>query len=276
MVIKQINRCVRIFDMNTGTILKTLPGRGQVDQQFVRMAMSPDNKYVAAVGDYFTVTIWDINTGQVVKYLNLGVRILILSALVRIVNLIIVERNNDIRIYNMSDWSFRTLINPPLEPYDIAITKNEKYVALLSYNGSNGIASLWDYQSGVFKYDIPNSSLAGQPSFDPTGRNCLSYSNNKFIVWDVESNSLVKSISNFGYPVFMGGALMKICHYILVLIILPLNYGMLNGEKIGRFYESSNFAEIKFSPDNQRVFTREFSHSYYLWDIVHRWVQNIN
>jgi WD40 repeat protein len=267
------NRCVRIFDMNTGTILKTLLGRGQADQIFERMAMSPDNKYVAAVGDYFTVTIWDINTGQVFKYLNLGGAYINFVRFSQDSKSIIVERNNDIQIYNMSDWSYRTLIAPPLEPYDIAIDKNEKYVALASYNG---FVSLWDYQTGAFKFDIPNSALSGQLSFDPSGKRLSFSSNNKYMIWDVESNSLVKSISNFGYPVFMGVS----ADEKLSLYTGP-NHSALHlwnvkwGHKVGKFFESSNFAEIKFSPDNQRVFTREFSHSYYLWDIVHKWVKAI-
>jgi len=119
------NRCVRIFDMNTGTILKTLPGRGQVDQQFVSIAMSPDNKYVAAIGDYFTVTIWDINTGLVVKYLNLGGTYINFIRFSQDSKSIIVERNNDIQIYYMSDWSYRTLINSHWNPMTLQLTKTK-------------------------------------------------------------------------------------------------------------------------------------------------------
>ena len=195
------NRCVRIFDMNTGTILKTLPGRGQVDQQFVSIAMSPDNKYVAAVGDYFTVTIWDINTGQVVKYLNFS------GSYIRFVKFsqdsksIIVGKDTEVRIYNITDWTYRILIDPVSEPFGIAIDKGEKSVVLVNYNSD---LSVYDYQTGAFKYDIPNSNPAGQPYFDPSGKRLSFSSNNKFIVWDVESNSQVKIINNFGYIRYMG------------------------------------------------------------------------
>lgn len=268
------NRCVRIFDMNTGTILKTLPGRGQVDKQFVSIAMSPDNKYVAAVGDYFTVTIWDINTGQVVKYLNFS------GSYIRFVKFsqdsksIIVGKDTEVRIYNITDWTYRILIDPVSEPFGIAIDKGEKSVVLVNYNSD---LSVYDYQTGAFKYDIPNSNPAGQPYFDPSGKRLSFSSNNKFIVWDVESNSQVKIINNFGYIRYMGISPDEK----LSLRTGVNNYGLElwnvhRGFKIGKFNETTGFVEIYFSPDNQRVFTREFSHSYYLWDVVHRWVQNIN
>jgi WD40 repeat protein len=268
------NRCVRIFDMNTGTILKTLPGRGQVDKQFVSIAMSPDNKYVAAVGDYFTVTIWDINTGQVVKYLNFS------GSYIRFVKFsqdsksIIVGKDTEVRIYNITDWTYRILIDAVSEPFGIAIDNGEKSVVLVNYNSD---LSVYDYQTGAFKYDIPNSSPAGQPYFDPSGKRLSFSSNNKFIVWDVESNSQVKIINNFGYIRYMGISPDEK----LSLRTGVNNYGLElwnvhRGFKIGKFNETTGFVEIYFSQDNQRVFTREFSHSYYLWDVVHRWVQNIN
>ena len=268
------NRCVRIFDMNTGTILKTLPGRGQVDKQFVSIAMSPDNKYVAAVGDYFTVTIWDINTGQVVKYLNFS------GSYIRFVKFsqdsksIIVGKDTEVRIYNITDWTYRILIDPVSEPFGIAIDKGKKSVVLVNYNSD---LSVYDYQTGAFKYDIPNSSPAGQPYFDPSGKRLSFSSNNKFIVWDVESNSQVKIINNFGYVRYMGISPDEK----LSLRTGVNNYGLElwnihRGFKIGKFNEATGFVEIYFSQDNQQVFTREFSHSYYLWNIVHRWTQNIN
>ncbi|MCU0343591.1 MAG: Ig-like domain-containing protein [Ignavibacterium sp.] len=268
------NRCVRIIDMNTGTILKTLPGRGQVDQQFVSIAMSPDNKYVAAVGDYFTATIWDINTGQVYKYLNFNGSYIRFIKFSQDSKSIILGKDTEVRIYNMTDWTYRTLIDPASITFGIAIDKGEKNVVLVNDNSD---LSVYDYQTGVFKYDIPNSSPAGQPYFDPSGKRLSFSSNNKFIVWDVESNSLVKSISNFGYPVFMGvspdeklSSRTGVNNYGLEL------WNVHCGFKIGKFNEATGFVEIYFSQDNQRVFTREFSHSYYLWNIFHKWVQNIN
>ena len=268
------NRCVRIFDMNTGTILKTLPGRGHVDQQFVRMALSTDNKYVAAVGDYFTVTIWDINTGLVVKYLNLS------GSFIRFVKFsqdsksLIVDKDTDVRIYNMADWTYKLLIDPASEPFGIAIDNNEKHVVLDNYNAD---LSVYDFQTGAFKYDIPNSVLSGQLSFDPTGKRLSFQANDNFVVWDVEANRQIKTISNFGY----GGYMSVSPDEKLSLQTGVNNMGLIlwnvnRGFKIGKFNENTGFVEIAFSPDNQRVFTREFSHSYFLWDISNKWVQSIN
>lgn len=268
------NRCVRLYDLSSGTLLKTFLGRPSVDQEFVKIAISPDNKYVAAIGDYYTITIWEISSSQVYKQLVVGGTQPNFIKFTRDGNSLLVERDRTLRKYNLSDFSYTNLISFPYEPYEMVIDNSEKYFTFANYSAN---ITVYDYQTGVLKFEIPNSSLSGQLSFEPSGKRLSFYANNKFITWDVESNTLFKSISNFGYPIYM-----SVSQDEKLSLFTGQNYDALTlwniseEKRIGRFYETSNFAQIKFSPDNQRVFTREFFHSYYLWNIVHLWVQDIN
>ena len=258
--------CIRVFNVSDGTLINTFIG-DSTDEFFWKIAISPDNKYVAASGSYQSIKIWEINSGQIYKRIEFGTTPNFIEYSPDGAYLF-VESNMHLLVYHTIDWTGTVLINFSDEPVNIAVDPDQSSLAIGFLNSN---LKVWDFQSGAFKYEIPNSSRSTSPCFDASGENLYFNTYGDFKVWNVNTNSIIKTINNVGYPHNM-----DITSDGKIAVYTTFGLSLLDIEretKIGSFLGNSEFAEVKFNPDNNKLFTLEFYSSYYLWDVVNQWVK---
>ena len=260
--------CVRVFNLADGALINTFMG-DSTDQIFERIAISPDNKYVAAIGNYYTIKMWDIITGQLYKKIELSY----CPNFIQFTSegsYLIVERYDHLRFYNTNDWSYTARISYSGNAVYMSIDPNQNLLALGFWDSN---LKVWDFQSGTFKYEIPNTFRSTSVHFNADGDKLYFHTYGDFKVWDVNTNSLIKTITNFGFPrkmhITSDG---KIAVYSGQAFALSL-WDISKGKNIDNFLGNTVIEEVKFNPDNNKLFTREFINGYYLWDVVSRWVQ---
>ncbi len=65
-----VDGTVKIWEADTGHLLRTLTGDEETAAGFTGLAISPDGTRLAAGGMDGTITIWDSSTGNVIMTLN--------------------------------------------------------------------------------------------------------------------------------------------------------------------------------------------------------------
>jgi hypothetical protein len=262
--------CVRVFNLANGSLIKTFLG-DSTDQIFEKIAISPDNKYVAAIGNYYTIKIWDIVSGQLYKRLELGYGPNFIQYTTD-GNYLIVERYDHLRFYKTNDWSYTARIIYSGNAVYMSMDPNQNLLALGFWDSN---LKVWDFQSGTFKYEIPNTFRSTSIHFNADGDKLYFHSYGDFKVWDVNTNTLNKTITNFGFPrkmdITSDGKLAVYSGNATSLSLWDISKEI----NIDNFLGNKTISEVKFSPDNDKLFTREFVSGYYLWNIVDRWVRSL-
>ena len=260
--------CVRIFNVADGTLIRTFIG-DSTDQIFERIAISPDDKYVAAMGNYYSLKIWDIDSGQLYKKLDLGGTPNFIQYTSDGSQLII-ELNMYLFIYDTNNWTVSIRVRFSDKAVSMAIDPNKSMIAIGFWNGN---LRVYDFQSGALKYEIPNTSRSTSIHFDASGENLYLCTYGNFKVWNVNTNSITKTITNFGYPdkmdITSDGKLAVFSGQSSAFYLWDIEEGI----KIDNFLENTSLKEVKFNPYNNKLFTRESNNGYYLWDVVNQWVE---
>lgn len=260
--------CVRVFNLASGALINTFIG-DSTDQIFEKIAISPDNKYVAAIGNYYTIKIWDIVSGQLYKRLELGYGPNFIQYTTD-GNYLIVERYDHLRFYKTDDWSYTARIIYSGNAVYMSIDPNQSLLAIGFWDGN---LKVWEFESGAFKYEIPNTFRSTSVHFNADGDKIFFHTFGDFKVWDINTSSIIKTITNFGFPrklhITSDGKLAAYSGQAFALSLWDINKEI----NIENFLGNTVIVEVKFSPDNYKLFTREFVSGYYLWDIVNRWVQ---
>lgn len=257
--------CIRLFNLADGNLLETFIG-DSTDEFFWRIAISPDNRYVAASGDNYNMKIWDIISGQLFKKIELGTTPNFIEYSPDGAYLI-VEVNMHLRIYNTLDWTGTTWMDLSDDPIYMVIDPNQTTIALGFWNSN---LKAYDFPSGSLKFEVPNSFRTTSVHFNEAGDKLYFQTYGDFKVWDINSNSLIKTINNFGFHSNMditSDGNLAICSG-NTLSLWDINKEII----INNFLENKEIVEVKFNPDNTKLFTRESINGYYIWDVVKRWV----
>lgn len=262
--------CIRVFNLANGVLLRTFLG-DSTDQIFERLAVSPDNKYVAGMGNYYSLTIWDINSGLLVRRMNIGTE----PNFIQYSSdgkYLIMERNDKLRIYNTNDWSYVEQISFNDYATIMAIDNDQKSIAI---GFDNGNTRIWDYATGIFKSEIPNSFRSTALHFGLDDSKLFIATYGDFKVWNFNLNSFSFTINNFGYSRYV-----DITSDGNTVVNAGFNgvsvWNVERQKHLDTFLPEYGFKEIKISPDSKTLFAREFHTNYFLFDFVEKWVQDIN
>ena len=259
---------VYIYDTFYGQHLRTLYSVDSLDRIFEYITISPDNKLVAAAGDNGYVTVWNINSGEVVHRINNLVRPNAMKFSYDGVHLII-ERGGTLRFYDIQTWQYEVRVSTSNYIHILEVDLNQSII--VTGDGQSNI-KLWDYNSGSLLREIPSTFNAYPLKINKTGTKIYGVRNYELMVWDVGTTSLISTIPNFwgrrniainenkdiaaGSFNSQGVGLWKLSNGIYSQLFSP---------------EDEIFIELFFSPDDTKLIGRVFTHYYRIWDIINRW-----
>ncbi|MBK7632375.1 MAG: hypothetical protein IPJ23_17040 [Ignavibacteriales bacterium] len=262
--------CIRIIKVSDGSIIRTFLG-DSTDQIFERLTISPDNRFVAGIGNYHTLLVFDISTGLLVKKLDLitSPNYIKYSSDGKF---LIMERNNKLRFYNTTTWSWedRMIFND--DSYCLTIDNIDQYVAAGFYNSD---AKIYNYQTGAYVHDISESFRTFALKYNLNNKKLFFSAYGSLKILDINSNTITRQLDNIGavnnfdvtddedLVVFTGGD----------------GISFWNTQKNKHYrvpFDNDTFREVYISPDNNTLFAREFFKSYVLCDLEYKWLLDTN
>ncbi len=260
---------VYIYDTFTGSRKFTLSNPDSLTNVFKQITISPDNRLLAAAGEDNYVTIWDINSGTVVKRINNVWHPQVMKFSFDGNNLI-VERIGALRFYDIQSWQYETRINTQHYITNMDINSDETIIA--TGDGLSNV-KLWDYSTGSLLREIPGSNDAYPLEFNRTGTKLYSVINTDLFAWDVNSASIILDIPNFQRRSYFAINEAK--------NIAASSYGY---PRMGVWeLDSGNFTqelsldieELFFTADNYLIGRGLYHPSYYILELTKSWISPI-
>ena len=262
--------CIRVFNLSDGTIIRTFLG-DSTDQIFERLAISPDNKFVAGIGNYHTLSVFDITTGLLVKRLELGTT----PNYIKYSSdgkFLIMERNKKLRFYNTTNWSAEDRMFYNDDSYCMGVDNNDQFVAVGFFNSN---AKIYNYQSGSYVQDIPGSFRTFGLKYNLDNKKLIYSAYGSLKILDFNSNTITNQLDNIGdvrnFDVTNDDGLVIFTGY--------EGISLWNTQKNKSFrvsFGSDQFGEVAISPDNSTLFAREYNKSYVLCDFIYQWIRDAN
>lgn len=187
------NPAIYIYDTFSGQRIKTLYTADSTSWIFTRLTISPDNNLIAAGGDNGYVTVWNTNTGEVVKriYNIVTPNVMMFSY---DGNHLIVERGGILRFYDIQSWQYEDRVTTSNYITSMDIDQNQNVIA--TGDGSSNI-KIWDYDTGILLREISSTANAQPLQLNKTGTRLYAVLNHELLSWDVNSGSNVSTIQNF-------------------------------------------------------------------------------
>lgn len=184
---------IYIYDTFSGQRIKTLYAADSNSGVFTRLTISPDNNLIAAGGDNGYVTVWNTNTGEVVKriYNIVTPNVMMFSY---DGNHLIVERGGTLRFYEIQFWQYEDRVTTSNLIFRMDVDLKQSVIATGDVSSN---IKLWDYNTGTFLREISSSANSRPLQFNKTGTRLYAVLNNELLSWDVNAGSLVSSIQNF-------------------------------------------------------------------------------
>jgi len=262
--------CIRVYNLSDGLLLRTFTG-DSTDQIFEKLAISPDNRFVASTGNYHTLSVFDITTGLLVKRLELNTT----PNYIKYSSdgkFLIMERNNKLRFYNTTNWSAEDRIFFNDDSNCMAVDNFEQFIAVGFYDSD---AKIYNYQSGSYVQDVPGSFRTFALKYNLDNKKLFFSAYGSLKILDFNSNTIINQLDNLG----------AVYNFVVTdddgLVIFPGWNGisLWNTQKNKSYivdYGSDQFGEVAISPDNSTLFAREFYKSYVLCDIVYQWIKDAN
>jgi hypothetical protein len=261
--------CIRVYNLSDGLLLRTFTG-DSTDQIFEKLAISPDNRFLAGMGNYHTLSIYDITTGLLVKRLELNTT----PNYIKYSSdgkFLIMERNNKIRFYNTTTWSSEDRIIFNDDSYCMAIDNIDQSIAIGFYNSD---AKIYNYQSGSYVQDVPGSYRTFDLKYNVDNKKLIYSAYGSLKILDLNSNTITNQLDNIG-----DASNLEITNDDALVIFTGYNGILLWNTQKKSFrvaFDSDQFREVSISPDNSTLFAREFFKSYVLCDIVYQWIKDVN
>lgn len=195
-----VDSAIRLWDIETGKLLRTLSGH----TQFIKhMVFSPDSKIIAAGSNDKTLCLWDADTGKLLHTLS-GHTDYVNSVAFSPDGSIIASASWDhsLRLWNVNTGQpLRTLTSWDHSHFNsIAYSPDGRMIA--SYDGF--VIILWDTQTGQilgkFRDRYGVSAVKFKVVFSPDGRMIASCGFNEVNLWDVNTGhhlrTLIRGIRN--------------------------------------------------------------------------------
>lgn len=258
---------IYVYETFTGNHIKTLFSSDQYDRIFEEVAISPDNRLIAAIGDNNKITIWDVNSGIIVT------RFESLSNSNEIKfspdgNYLIVESGGTLRFYNVTNWAFQTRIITSDYIWSFDISRDQNRIVTATKDQS---INIWNFQ-GDFIKEIPASNGNAVVKINNIGTNVYATQFFKLIRWDVNSGEILTICENFANPWNFGITSTD------KLIASPNRFSgvglwdVSTGLKIHNFDPGDAvFINAQFTPDDKYVVGAGLRSPYYIWKILKKW-----
>ncbi len=184
------DKTVRIWNVSSGTLLRTI----QTSNDVISVAYSPDGRYVAA-GDFGQlVTVYDANTGALVRtlYGHTGTiwgmkfspdgRYLASG-----------DANGNIKIWSTSSWTVEKTAFQSGWITHFAFSKDGQKVVSTSYGNT---VKVWNFPSMVEARSMSHTDHVWMATLSADNKYVFSSgADNMIRVWDMESGSSVKNVS---------------------------------------------------------------------------------
>ena len=262
--------CIRVYNLSNGLLLRTFTG-DSTDQIFERLTISPDNKFVAGIGNYHTLSVFDITTGLLVKRLELNTT----PNYIKYSSdgkFLIMERNNRLRFYNTTNWSAEDRMVFNDDSYCMAIDNIDQFVAVGFFNSD---AKIYNYQSGSYVQDIPVSFRTFGLKYNLDNKKLFFSAYGSLKIFDFNSNTITNQLGNLGdvrnFDVTNDDGLVIFTGYDGISL-----WNTQKNKSYKVSFGSDQFREVAISPDNSKLFAREFYKSYVLCDIQYQWIRDAN
>lgn len=262
------NVAIYVYDTFTGQLKSTLYSADSTSQIFEEITISPDNRLLAAGGNNGYITIWDINSGNVVKRINN----IIPPGVMRFSydgQVLIVERGGDVFYFNTTTWQSERKFFNPIPFYYMDVSPDQSIVAT---SDKQTDIKLWDYNSGNLIKEIPGSANGWPLQFNRSGTKLYAIINNDLFGWDISSSTIVQHITNIGRSYYM-----TINDEKDLAVVSYLDYGIAIWE-ISSGYHTQQIVEgvswLFTTPDNY-VIGQGFLQYYYIWELFKNWTYPI-
>ncbi len=261
------NVAVYVYSTFTGAHLNTLMSADSTSRIFEQLTISPDNRLLAAAGDNNYITIWNINSGQVVKRIYNQAHPYILKFSYD-GNYLIVERGGGLRFYDIQTWMPDPRINNINIIKWLDINSDQSVIATADYYND---IRLWDYNTGSLIREIPGTVNAYPILFNRKGDRLYSVIFNELFAWDVNSGSTVLDIPDFWrirYFAVNESRNIAASGYSNPGIGI---WQLSSGYRIQELALDPGIRELFFTPDNNYLIGSGIYQYYYIWEIVKGW-----
>ena len=189
-----VDNTIRMWDMDTGELLRTLSGHSQ---NVNAMAFSPENKIIATGSDDHTVRLWDADTGKLLHILSghtHPVRSVVFSPDSRVIvsgsmdrSLCLWDVNTGYLLHSLTTERFTF-------SYSVAYSPDGKTIA--SYDGFEIV--LWDVKTGQIlrkfreRYNVTWSGW--KIVFSPDGKTLASWGYQEVNLWNVNPGRHLRTL----------------------------------------------------------------------------------
>jgi WD40 repeat protein len=195
------NGCIRLWEAESGRLLRQIEHTGAPDYEAGCLAFSPDGRFLIAGSksvlhgrNNHTISMWDVKTGE-----KVGEKAAHCDNIESVIfstggwSVFSCSRDGKVREWDIRhDWSMRTLCEYEHGGMSaVAITSDNRHVQ--SGGIEDSITNIWKIGTGhVQQILIGNGSLISTLAFDPTGEQAaLGYEDGTIELWDIPSVSLV-------------------------------------------------------------------------------------
>ena len=263
------DKTVRIWDINTGELLKTLEGH---TYNVNSVAITPDGTKVVSGSSDKTVRIWDINTGELLKTLE-GHTDIVGSVVVTCDGEKVVSgawsHDNTIRVWDLNTGDLICKFKGNAHRHEsLVLTHDDKVLAPDAYYKT---IKIWDLKTGELLKTLEGlTSTIESIAITPDGTKVVSGSDDKTIkIWDIETGELLKTLEGHtstiesiaitpdGTKVVSGSddKTIKI-------------WDIETGKMIKSFYgHSAPIRTLVITPDNTKIVSGYYDHTIKIWEI---------
>jgi WD40 repeat protein len=191
------NKTVKVWDVESGSLLRTLSGH---TDSVNSAAFGPDGRRIVSTSDDKTLKLWDTESGGLLRTLS-GHTGWVYSATFSPDGQCIVSTASDktVKVWDVESGNLlRTLSGHTKFVKSATFSPDGRRIASVS---SDGTTRLWDVETGreinsLLSYvDSLHDPFASVTTFSPDGRRIVSVLGSTVKVWDVESGSLLRTLS---------------------------------------------------------------------------------
>lgn len=188
-----VDNTIRMWDIDTGKLLRTLSGHSQ---HINAMAFSPESKIIATVSDDHTVRLWDADTGKLLHILS-GHTHPVRSVAFSPDGRVIVSSSSDraLRLWDVkTGYLLNSLTTERTSTYkSVAYSPDGRTIA--SYDGFEIV--LWDVKTGQILRKFReryNVTSGWKIVFSPDGKTIASWGYNEVNLWNVNPGRHLRTL----------------------------------------------------------------------------------
>ncbi len=187
---------VRVWDLATGTLVRTLTGHTDgVTDGVEAVAVTPDGRQIVSGARDNTMRVWDLATGTLVRTLT-GHTSTVWAVAVTPDGRQIVSGSwdNTVRVWDLATGTLvRTLAGHTDWVGAVAVTPNGQQIV----GGSGNTVYVWDLATGTLVRTLTgHTDTVGAVAVTPDGRQIVSGSGDETVrVWDLTTGALVRTLT---------------------------------------------------------------------------------